>query len=176
MRETEKAINAIKLETKVRSLIHSIGPENCILPDGRLNPYFILTHIFKTSKEACVENKKLHAAVEELNKRNVFKNLYPKVSDTALSRYVFTHEALVRPSQVIEGRVTSAMLTGVILKLPVNNLNSNNFPGDEWKALLHPENEFSVGDTVLYTNRTSIVIERETLHLVGYFTGKILNK
>jgi|GEM_PF-6454196 len=63
---------------------------------------------------------------------------------------------------------------GIILKLP-KKLATDCFPGEEWKLLLNPTNEFIVGDRVLYTIKYSIVLNGESLHLVPWFVGKIMN-
>jgi len=109
-----------------------------------------------------------------MNKKKDLIIIRPRADENIFKKYVFLNEALVRPIINNRNRHIDDVFTGIILKLPVNKLHHTAFSGDEWKTFLEKESDFKVGDKVLYNGKTNIVMNEETLHLVGWFIGKIL--
>ena len=96
------------------------------------------------------------------------------VGEETLKKHVFFNDSVVRPIKPKEGVPNNNILTGIILKLPLNKQDECFFPGDEWKSLIPNENRLNVGDIVLYNSKHNITLDGEVLHLVCHFIGKIL--
>lgn len=96
------------------------------------------------------------------------------VSEETLKKHIFFNESLVRPIKPKEKVIGENIITGIILKLPLNKHEDSFCAGDEWKNLISKENGLNVGDIVLYNSKYNITLDGEVLHLVCYFIGKIL--
>jgi hypothetical protein len=159
------------LGKRIKSLITELGIHKCIGPDGNLNDAFILAYLIKCNKPTATEYNKLVAAFAELRKSDVFTNFNPIVKKSTLKTIELYSEYLVRPDRTAGNRHIDNIYTGTIIKLP-KKLASDYFPSEGWKASL--DDPFQVGDQIIYNCRSSIILDHEHLHLVGYFVGKIL--
>jgi len=165
----------MNLEDKIKQLISEIGHIHCVKPDGKLDDSFILTYITQNNKRAAKDYFQVVAAYNKLKSNETFvKENSPKVSDTTLKKYLFYHDALVRPLKTVHKNHNDILFAGEILKLPEKKSASEYDHGEGWKALLEPERQFKIGDKVLYNYKTNIVLDHEMLHLVCSFSGKII--
>jgi len=162
-------------QLKIKSLIDKLGRSNCIKPDGTLTDAFILAFLVKSSKDASTLHGRLIDAFNVLKKEEVLQGLNPKVKKSTLKGIEFYQDYLVRPAKPDFNSRFDGVFYGTIIKLP-RKLAADYFPGEGWKATLE-ENEFKIGDQVLYNNcKTNIVLDGENLHLVYHFIGKILEQ
>ncbi|MGP8215672.1 MAG: hypothetical protein ACLQQ4_08935 [Bacteroidia bacterium] len=88
---------------------------------------------------------------------------------------MLANEYLVRPYKANDTSFNRNIYFGEIIKLPAV-LDINYAEGDEWKALLKKGIEYNIGDKVLYSFKSNILLDNELLHVVGCFTGKILTE
>jgi hypothetical protein len=159
-------------ERNIKTLINRLGQYNCIKPDGNLDEVFMLSYLVRNSKPTAEAYKKLNTAFEELKKNKAFEDFNPLVKESTLKNIEFYGDYLVRPAKSEVNSRFDNIFIGTIIKLPKKSA-SDYFPGEAWKASL--EDPFKVGDKILYICKSNIILDFECLHLVTWFTGKILN-
>lgn len=173
MKDNRKVYESQVLEQRIKSLINRLGQNHCIKPDGCLNEAFILAYLLRNCKQAAEVHGKLMTAFDALKKEDIFKKSEQFVSKETLRKIELYSEYLVRPAEPDSQSRFGNIFTGTILKIP-KTLPSNYFPGDEWKILLGKEDDFKIGDQIVYNSKNNIILDNECLHLVGYIVGKIL--
>ncbi len=116
-------------------------------------------------------------AYNKLRKNNEFIKEFNsrRVSEETLKNLLLANEYLVRPYKANDTSFNRNIYFGEIIKLPAV-LDINYAEGDEWKALLKKGIEYNIGDKVLYSFKSNILLDNELLHVVGCFTGKILTE
>jgi len=177
MKTRKKRLTAKQLEENIRYLIVEMEQYHFINVDGDLDEGFLLHSIIENNPMAALEHKRLLNAYNKLRKSDAFIKEFNsrKVSEKTLKSLMLTSEYLVRPHKSNDKSFNRSIYFGEIIKLP-SALDSNYIEGDEWKALLKKETDYNLGDKVLYSFKSNILLDNELLHVVGCFCGKILTK
>lgn len=177
MKQTEKRLTAKQLEENLRYMIVEMEQYHFINPDGSLDEGFLLHSIIQSNPKAALEHKRLTDAYNKLRKCDAFIKVFNsrKVSDKTLKSIMLSSEYLVRPYKSNDTSFNRSIYFGEILKLPAL-LDNNYADGEEWKGLVEKGIEYSIGDKVLYSFKSNILLDNELLHVVGCFCGKVLTK
>lgn len=175
MNKTIKPRTTSEFEENIRYSIVIMEQYDCIKADGNLDESFILSRILENNEMATLEYRRILSAYATLRKNDaVIKGLSSgKVKMETLNNIILTQETLVRPIKTREVAFNQSIYYGKIIKLPVER-EPYREDGDSWKALIEKKKEYEVGDKVLYTHKTNILLDNELLHLVFGFSGKLL--
>jgi hypothetical protein len=159
------------LEKKIKTLEDKVL-YGAITSSGRLNLKSVLQYILKGDRKAKLRYSTIIIEFNKIKNHPDFAERYNGiVKPETLKKIRLYNSYLVRPSKC---GTSNGLFYGTILKLPSVNSFSQLPDGDGWKSLIKKEEEINVQDAVFYTNKTDIVLDNETLHLVGYFEGKIM--
>jgi hypothetical protein len=175
MKKAIKQRTAKEIEENIRYSIVVMEQYENIKADGSLDESFILTSIINHNKDAALDYRRILSAYANLRKNDaVIKGLCSgKVSQETLKNLVLNQEALVRPLKAKESTFNRSVYYGKIIKLPFER-EPYREDGEAWKSLIERKKEYDIGDTVLYTHKTDIIMDNELLHLVYSFSGKLL--
>lgn len=179
MNNTERMKPVRKRPTTVQEMeknIHFLLEQenySAVMPDGSLSEHFVLNYLIRNDNHAAETFGKIHRAFEKVKQHNGYmKHMEArKVSKKTLQSMVLFYECLVRPIKVKE-HMQGGIYLGEVLKLPQANYDD----GEQWKASLHKEEQYKVGDRILYNMKSNIILDHELLHLVGMPTGKLIEQ
>ena len=164
------------IQRKIKFLINE-GQYECINPGGELSENFILSCIVQHNEKAAMEQRKIITAYRKLKKQDAFIKSIPtwKVKEETLTRLVLYNETLIRPLNVKEIFGNNGVYFGEVIKLP-RTQGQEYDESEKWKALIEKEKEINVGDKVIYSYRSNIILDNELLHLASFFVGKIVSE
>jgi hypothetical protein len=161
-------------ESRLKFLIAQSGEFESIRPDGKLDDGLILDYLLQINPQAAKDYFEIVGAYNKLKKEDDFiKGMHKRqVSEKTLKNLVFFHDVLVKPIKPTEKFGRLSIYVGEVLKLPSST--SQYDEGESWKSLIKKDKDFNVGDKVMYSYKSNIILDNVLLHLVSGFAGKIL--
>jgi hypothetical protein len=159
------------LEQKIESLEQKMfyGAFNA---RGNLNMKSVLHYVLKGDRRAKFRYITIMKEYNQIKKHPGFAEKFNStVKPETLKKLKLYGSYIIRPSK--SGN-SNSLYFGTVLKLPSVNPINEFAEGEQWKALIKREKEINVKDLVFYTSKIDMILDNETLHLVGYLEGKVI--
>jgi len=161
---------AANLEQKIKSLEEKMfyGAFNA---RGNINMKSVLHYILKGDRRAKFRYTTIMKEYNQIKNHPGFAEKFnASVKPETLKKLKLYGSYIIRPSK--SGN-SNSLYYGTVLKLPSVNSINEFAEGEQWKALIKKEKEINVNDLVFYTSKIDMILDNETLHLVGYLEGKV---
>lgn len=139
---------------------------------GNINMKSVLHYVLKGDRRAKFRYTTIMKEYNQIKNHPGFAEKFNATVNPETLRTIKLYSSyLVRPSKDGNG---NSLYFGTVLKLPSVNPTNEFAEGEQWKALIKREKEINVKDLVFYTSKIDMILDNETLHLVSYLEGKVI--